>query len=228
VQLVQRYRSPRDLPQRIPVFPLAGCILLPRTSLPLNIFEPRYLTMLDDVLRGDRIIGMIQPAGDGGETGSPEDRSAPLRPVGCTGRVVAFQELDDGRLMISLTGIARFELAKEAQVSAPYRVFSVDYQRFASDLSRGSGEEEAVDRERLLGVLKRYLEARNLQADWQAISRTSSEQLINSLSIASPFGCEEKQALLEAKDLKMRAETLMALAEMEIASGSGGAASTLQ
>lgn len=228
MQLVQRYRTPRDLPQRIPVFPLHGCILLPRASLPLNIFEPRYLTMLDDVIRGDRIIGVIQPTGEGGDTGSPEDLSAPLRPVGCTGRVVAFQELDDGRLIISLTGIARFELTAEAQVAAPYRVFNVDYRRFAADLDRASGEEEAVDRERLLDALKRYLDARNFKADWQAISRSSSEQLINSLSVASPFGCEEKQALLEAKDLKTRAETLVALAEMEIATGGGGAGTTLQ
>lgn len=223
----RRYQSPSDLPDRIPVFPLHGCILLPRASLPLNIFEPRYLAMLDDVIGGDRIVGMIQPSGDGGETGSPTDRTAPLRPVGCAGRVTAFQELEDGRLLISLSGIARFALLEEAEVSTPYRVFAVDYRRFAEDFVRDAGEDQ-VDRERLLDVLRRYLEARNLQADWQAIGRSSIEQLVNSLSIASPFGCSEKQALLEAQDLKARAETLVTLAEMDLAAGAGSAGSTLQ
>jgi Lon protease-like protein len=227
VQLVQRYRTISDLPQRIPVFPLRGCILLPRTSLPLNIFEPRYLAMLDDVIRGDRLIGIIQPVGDGGDTGSPQDRTAPLHSVGCAGRLVAFQELDDGRLVISLTGIARFELNGEAEVAKPYRMFGVDYRRFAADLDR-KGEEDTVDRTRLLDALRRYLGARNLEADWDAIARSSTEQLINCLSVASPFGCEEKQALLEAKDLKTRAETLVTLAEMEIAAGDGRSGTTLQ
>lgn len=223
----RRYQSPNDLPERIPVFPLQGCILLPRASLPLNIFEPRYLTMLDDVIRGDRIIGIVQPAGEGGETGSPTDRAAPLRSVGCAGRVTAYQELEDGRLLISLSGIARFALLDEVQVTAPYRVFSVDFAGFAQDFIRGAGD-DLVDRERLLDVLRRYLEARNLYADWQSIGRTSVEQLVNSLSIASPFGCSEKQALLEARDLKTRAETLITLAEMDLAAGNGGAGSTLQ
>jgi hypothetical protein len=228
VQLIQRYRTPSDLPPRMPVFPLRGCILLPRTSLPLNIFEPRYLSMLDDVIRGDRIIGIIQPIGDEGETGSPRDRSASLHSVGCTGRVVAFQELDDGRLVITLTGIIRFELGREADVATPYRMFSVDYRRFATDLDRAMGDEEAVDRDRLLDALRRYLDARDLEADWSAFARSSSEQLINSLSVAGPFGSEEKQALLEARDLKTRAETLIALAEMEIATGGGTPGTTLQ
>lgn len=221
------YQSPNDLPGRIPVFPLHGCILLPRASLPLNIFEPRYLAMLDDVIRGDRIIGMIQPTGEGGETGSPTDRAAPLCAVGCAGRITSFQELEDGRLLISLGGIARFALLDEAQVSAPYRIFSVDYRRFAQDFVHGAGE-DLVDRDRLIEVLRRYLEANNLEADWRAIGRSSVEQLVNSLSIASPFGCSEKQALLEARDLQARAETLIALAEMDLAASTGTAGNTLQ
>ena len=223
----RRYQNPSDLPDRIPVFPLQGCILLPHATLPLNIFEPRYLAMLDDAIGSHRIVGMIQPAGDGGETGSPADRSAPLRPVGCAGRITAFQELDDGRLLISLGGIARFMLVNEAQVSAPYRVFAVDYRPFAQDFVRGAGD-HLVDRERLLDVLRRYLEARNLEADWQAIGRSSVEQLVNSLSMASPFGCSEKQALLEAPDLKARVETLITLAEMDLAASGGSAGNTLQ
>src|SRR5581483_11248176 len=183
--------------------------------------------MLDDVIRGDRLIGIIQPIGDGGDTGSPQERTAPLHSVGCAGRLVAFQELDDGRLVISLTGIARFELNGEAEVAKPYRMFGVDYRRFAADLDR-KGEEDTVDRTRLLDALRRYLGARNLEADWDAIARSSTEQLINCLSVASPFGCEEKQALLEAKDLKTRAETLVTLAEMEIAAGDGRSGTTLQ
>jgi len=206
---------------------LYGCILLPRATLPLNIFEPRYLAMFDDVIASHRVVGMIQPAGDGGETGSPADRSAPLRPVGCAGRITAFQELDDGRLLITLGGIARFMLLDEAQVSEPYRVYSVDYRRFAEDFVRGAGD-DLVDRDRLLDVLRRYLAARNLEADWQAIGRASVEQLVNSLSIASPFGGSEKQALLEAPDLKARAETLITLAEMDLAASSGDAGTTLQ
>jgi Lon protease-like protein len=223
----QRYRSIDDLPPQIPVFPLRGCILLPRTLLPLNIFEPRYLAMLEDAIRGSRMIGMVQPVGDGGGTGSPLDRAAPLRSGGCAGRVTAFQELDDGRLTITLSGIARFILAGEEPTETAYRVFSVDYSSYPGDLERGHGEDE-VDRDKVLDTLRRYLASRGLAADWSAIRKSSSEQLINSLAVASPFGCEEKQALLEARDLRQRAETLMTLAEMEIAGGGSDAGSTVQ
>jgi Lon protease-like protein len=207
------------------VFPLRGCILLPRAVLPLNIFEPRYLEMVDDVMRGERIIAMIQPVGDGGETESPEDRSAPLRAIGCAGRVTAYQELDDGRVLITLRGIARFSLSLEQSTDAPYRIFDVDFGSFVEDLEPGAGEDE-VDREVLVSTLRQYLASRGLSADWERIRRASNEQLVNSLAVASPFGCEEKQALLEAKGLRQRAETLVALAQMEIAGGDAG--STLQ
>lgn len=221
-----RYRSPRDLPHRIPLFPLHGCILLPRASLPLNIFEPRYLAMIDDAIRGERIVGIIQPEGDGSESMEPVEQRAPLRSVGCAGRVTAFQELDDDRLLISLSGVARFTLREELNTSAPYRSFAVDYTQFAADLEQGAGE-DLVDRDKLVDVLRRFLEARKLSANWRAVSRASPEHLVNALSVASPFGCEEKQALLEARDLKARAETLVALAEMDLAGG-GNAGSTLQ
>lgn len=224
---VHRYRRVEELPHVIPVFPLQACILLPRASLPLQIFEPRYQAMLDDVVGGNRLIGIIQPAGDGGDTGSPLDRSAPLRQIGCVGRVTAFQELENGRSLISLTGIARFTLANEvADVALPYRKYSVDYRKFADDFLPGDGEQQ-VDRETLIDALRRYLAARGLEADWQAIGKASTEQLVNALSIASPFGPEEKQALLEAVTLKTRAETLIALAEIELAGG-GNVGTTLQ
>jgi Lon protease-like protein len=215
------------MPQVIPVFPLQACILLPRASLPLQVFEPRYLAMLDDVVGGNRIMGIVQPVGDGGETGSPQDRAAALRTVGCAGRLTAFQELENGRLLISLTGVVRFELANEiVDPALPYRKYQVDYRRFASDFQPGLGEQQ-VDRNTLIDALRRYLAGRGLEADWGAIDKASTEQLVNSLSIASPFGPEEKQALLETDSLKARAETLIALAEMELAGG-GNVGTTLQ
>lgn len=228
--LAERYRRPADLPPRIPIFPLRGAILLPRSTLPLNVFEPRYLAMLDDVMASHRIIGIIQPKGGEGKGGegreSPEGKSPGLRRVGCAGRVTSYQELDDGRLTIGITGIARFEIVGEAETDKPYRTVSVSYDRFASDLSRGLGE-ELVDRDKLLAALKDYLERSQLKADWSVIERASSEFLINALCVMSPYGPEEKQALLEANDLKSRAEVLVALAEMELAS-QGGSGGTLQ
>lgn len=227
---MNRYRKPSDMPARIPVFPLRGAILLPRATLPLNVFEPRYLAMLDDVISGQRIIGIIQPASAEAESDpkgeSPLSKSAGLRRIGCAGRVTAYQEIDDGRLMITLTGVTRYEIIDEAKTALPYRVASVSYDRFAQDFSAGLGEEQ-VNRENLLRVLKSYLDQNRLKADWGAIQRASSEVLINALSIMSPYGPEEKQALLEAADLRERANVLVALAEMEMASN-GGTGNTLQ
>lgn len=224
--LTDRYRRPADLPPRIPVFPLRGAILLPRATLPLNVFEPRYLAMLDDVMSGSRIIGVVQPQGGQESAESPEGKSTGLKRVGCAGRVTAYQELDDGRLIITITGIARYDILDEAVTAKPYRVASVSYDRFAADFNRGLGEER-VDRENLLRVLKSYLDHNRMTADWPAIQRASSEVLINALSIMSPYGAEEKQALLEAADLKARADVLVALAEMELAAH-GGSGGTLQ
>ncbi len=223
-----RYRRPSDLPPRIPLFPLRGAILLPRATLPLNVFEPRYLEMLDDVMSGDRLIGVVQPApgGEHDDEESPLGSSIGLRNVGCVGRVTTYQEVDNGRLMITLTGIMRYDILDEALTDVPYRVASVSYDRFASDLSEGLGEDQ-VDRTNLLRVLRSYLDANRLEADWGAIQRASSEFLINALCVMCPYGPEEKQALLEAEDLKRRADVLVALAEMELAS-SGGSGSTLQ
>jgi Lon protease-like protein len=225
---INQYQRPQDLPPRLPLFPLRGTILLPRAILPLNIFEPRYLAMLNDTLSGSRLIGIIQPARAGIAIGSesPQGKSSPLRSVGCAGRVSTYQELDDGRLAISLTGVCRFDLISEATTPTDYRVASVSYDRFALDLSEGLGEND-VDRAGLLRVLRTYLEQNRLDTDWSAIEQASSESLVNALSIMAPYGAEEKQALLEARDLKSRAEVLVALAEMEIAA-SGGSGGTIQ
>lgn len=223
---LDRYRKPADLPQEIPVFPLRGVILLPRATLPLNIFEPRYLAMLDDVLSGSRLLGVIQPDRTDAVEESPRERGARLKKVGCAGRVTAYQELDDGRLLITLTGIARFNVVEERDVSKPYRVCRVEYGSYAGDLGLDTSS-TAVDRTELLRVLKNYLEAHKLRADWKAITNAETETLINALSVVSPFGPEEKQALLEAADINARAAVLVALAEMELASSEGGG-STLQ
>ena len=225
-RLSELYLGPADLPQRIPVFPLPRAILLPRATLPLNIFEPRYLQMVEDVMATSRVLGMVQP--DGPEDDDPVARTAPLRRIGCAGRVTSYEELDDGRFVITLTGIARFAILEEVPLEKPYRICTVSYDSFAADFDTGAGEDD-VDRQGLLKALKAYLEARSLKADWSAVSKSSNETLINSLSIVSPYGPEEKQALLQAANLKSRAEMLVALAEMELAaSGAGGSGSTLQ
>lgn len=228
MSMLQRYRRPADLPPRIPVFPLRGAILLPRATLPLNVFEPRYLSMVEDVISGSRIMGVLQPA----TADSSEDRESPpgksfgLRRIGGAGRITSYQEQDDGRIVITLTGIIRFEVVGEAETAKPYRMVSASYDKYAADLTEGLGEDQ-VDRANLLRVLREYLDANRLKADWASIQRASSEFLVNALSVMSPYGPEEKQALLEAVDLKARADTLVALAEMELASG-GDSGTTLQ
>lgn len=215
-----------ELPASLPIFPLTGAVLLPGGRLPLNVFEPRYLEMLDAVMAGDRLIGIIQPATDSGEEEESPRGTVGLRNVGCVGRVTSYQEVDHARRMITLTGVMRYDVLDEAVTDLPYRVMSVSYDRYASDLNEGLGE-ELVDRTNLLRVLRSYLDANKLEADWAAIQRASSEFLINALCVMCPYGPEEKQALLEAEDLKCRADVLVALAEMELAS-SGSSGTTLQ
>jgi len=224
--LSHKYRLLKDLPQTIPVFPLSGVILLPRSNLPLNIFEPRYLEMTNDVLAGDRLIGLIQPD-SGFKSSLSEDKPIPIRNTGCVGRITEFSETDDGRVLITLSGICRFETTQELDKDKPYRNFTVNYQAYEDDLLPGFGETK-VDRDTLLKVLKVYLDVHELDADWDSIHQSSNEFLVNTLSIISPYGPEEKQALLETKDLKARSEVLIALAEMDIATGDDGSGTTLQ
>jgi Lon protease-like protein len=209
------------------VFPLRGAILLPRIALPLNIFEPRYLEMIDDVMRGNRLIGMIQPLQAVDDTESPAGKDAELRQLGGAGRSTIYAETEDGHYLITLTGIGRFAIEHEISTDRAYRRCAVDFSPFESDLVDGAGEEE-VDRLHLLKVLKTYLDVNELKADWQAIHRSSNEFLVNTLSMISPYGPEEKQALLEAGSLKSRAEILVALAEMQLAARDDGSGSALQ
>lgn len=206
------YHDAAQLPGIIAVFPLPGALLLPRGQMPLNIFEPRYLAMIDDALRGNRLIGMIQPDVSHG------DDDPPLFRIGALGRLTQFGETGDGRYLIELTGICRFRTLEEISVDTPYRQFRVTYEPFTGDLVARRGEEE-VDRDGLLRVLADFLKANNLKADWDGIEKAPNEALVNALAMMSPFGTAEKQALLEAADLKTRAEILIAVTEMELAKG---------
>jgi hypothetical protein len=225
--VTDRYRGPQDLPRVLPVFPLYRAILLPRATLTLNVFEPRYLSLVDFALGNSRLIGIVQPAPEAGEGESPEGKTFPLRRVGCAGRIAAFSEADDGRLLISLTGIARFQLAGDVASEHPFRLCQLDFTNYATDFAGGHGEGE-VDRGSLLAALRNYLAANNLSVDWERIDAASNERLVNTLSILSPYGPEEKQALLEAPDLKSRARALVALAEMELAARDDGSGTQVQ
>ena len=204
----------------IPVFPLAGALLLPRGQLPLNIFEPRYLKMVDDAMRGSRIIGMIQPEPESENTIRPSD-NPPLLKVGCAGRITSYAETPDGRMVITLTGIARFRIVSELEVMTPYRQCEVDWSDYLDDLKPGEGEAD-VSRDRLLEVLQQYLDAHDLRADWRAIKASSNENLVNSLCTISPYGPKEKQALLEAKTLEDRNQMLIALTEVALQGAESG------
>lgn len=218
------YHGPDDLPDVIPVFPLAGALLLPRGQLPLNIFEPRYLAMVDDALRsGLRLVGMIQP--DAAHSGSA-DKPA-LFKVGCVGRITQIAESGDGRYLMQLTGIARFRIVEELEVPTPYRQCRVRYVDFIDDFSARKGE-EAVDRTSLLRALSDFLQANDLKADWQGIENAPNEALVNALAMMSPYGAAEKQAMLEAPDLKTRAEILIAVTEIELAKKAAGGDTPLQ
>ena len=218
------YHGPGDLADVVPVFPLAGALLLPRGQMPLNIFEPRYLAMVDDALRsGRRLIGMIQP--DPAHPG-PENRPTLFR-IGCVGRMTQFAESGDGRYLIQLTGIARFRIDHELEVSTPYRQCRVSYMDFVGDFTARKGEEE-VDRGSLLRALSDFLKANDLKADWQGIENAPNEALVNALAMMSPYGTAEKQAMLEAPDLKTRAEILIAVTEIELARKIAGGETPLQ
>jgi uncharacterized protein len=209
------------------VFPLRGTILLPRASLTLNVFEPRYLALVDHALAGNRLIGVVQPAPEAGNAESPQGKSFPLRRVGCVGRITSFAENEDGRVVISLSGVARFRVGRDVEGEEPFRLCQVDFAPYAEDFVSGYGEDE-VDRPRLIATLRSYLTANNLNADWERINSASTERLVNTLSILSPYGPEEKQCLLEASDLRARAEALIALAEMELAARDDGSGTSLQ
>lgn len=200
-----------NLPDTLPMFPLSGAIVLPRARLPLNIFEPRYLTMFEDVLRTrERLIGMIQPL--------DKEADGPLHTVGCAGRVTGFSEAEDGRYMISLTGVSRFKFIRQVEGAAPYLQAKIDWQDFQRDLG-GAEHDDGFDHDGFLVLLERFFAVEELDTDWENLKKAETEMLVNSLSMLAPFSPEDKQALLEAKTLVARRETLVTLMEFALRRG---------
>ncbi|KFL27782.1 peptidase S16 [Devosia sp. 17-2-E-8] len=214
----KRPASPADLPRSVPIFPLSGALLLPFSHRPLNIFEPRYVRMIDDALAGDRLIGLIQPLDTTEE--SPRGR-ADLQKVGCVGRLTHWEENGDDRYFVILEGVTRFELVSELTVMTPYRQATISATPFVNDFDREHGE-EAVDRTRFLKMMRDYAEFGEFDLNWDEIEKTGTADLVNFCCMVSPYGAREKQVLLEAKSLADRAETLIALAEFEMAKAGEG------
>lgn len=204
-----------DLPETLAVFPLPGALLLPRGRLPLHIFEPRYLAMIEDCLKTKhRLIGMIQPRD---VPGTGEKR---LNAIGCAGRLTGFSETEDGRYMVTLSGISRFRVKEEVQGFTPYRRCTVDWAGFGRDLGP-TEEDPGFERDAFLELLNRFFLSLNLSTDWSSLKEAETELLINSLSMLCPFTPEDKQALLEAPSLTTRRETLVTLIEFAMRGGSG-------
>ena len=222
MKFLKDYNRPADLPQKLPVFPLPGALLLPRADLPLNIFEPRYLEMISDALSGERMIGIIQPRDDSDTAERPD-----LMKVGCAGRITSYAETPDGRMLVTLTGVSRFSVKSELAVDTPYRQAVANFKPFAIDLVMDLGAAE-VNRPALLTAFKDYLTANNMSADWSEINAASTEVLVNTLSLLAPYPASEKQALLEAPDLKTRADVLVALTEMALSKSFSGKRHKLQ
>ena len=206
-----KYKKIEEIPSKISIFPLNGALLLPRSQLPLNIFEPRYLEMIDNSISSDRLIGMIQ---------TQESNENQLYPIGCVGKITSFTELSDSRFIITLNGICRYKVTQELDTLTPYRQVKVSYEDFENDLTPGFNQDKA-NRDKLLDVLKRYLEKNNLQIDWEAVKGSLTETLVNSLCSLSPYSTEEKQALLEAEDIQKRNELLIAMTEMALSTNKG-------
>lgn len=226
--MTKHFHHAADLPEALPVFPLEGVILLPRARLPLNIFEPRYLAMVEHVLgTKDRLIVMAQPSDPAmdvrpGHTGAPS-----LYNIGCAGRVMSFMETDDGRYLISLEGVSRVMLKAEPATDTPYRIFETDFTPYEKDLADDAREGD-MNREGLMQAVRNFVTRHNLSMDWDALNKTDGEALVNSLSLIAPFGPREKQALLEADSVVERTETLIALTEMALASEDEQGSGSLQ
>jgi uncharacterized protein len=194
-------KSLEDIPRALAVFPLEGVILLPRAELPLNIFEPRYLAMIDDALAAHRMIGILQPDMEGNHDG----KAPPLYTIGGIGRITQFAQIGEDRYVISLTGVARFKIMSELQTTTPYRICAISSADFSADLIPRSGERD-VDRASLIDAMRRYLASRDLDMDWEQTKDAPVEALVNAVAMSLPLSSLEKQAMLEAPDLKTRAE----------------------
>ena len=215
------FRIADDLPSVVPIFPLESAIVFPRGNLPLNIFEPRYLNMVDDAMYSNRVIGMIQPF-------NPEDNKdlktiehPPLVKVGCLGRINSYSETDDGRYMLNLRGMCRFHVTEEEEMTKPYRLAKVSYDEYASDMKPVSSIEPDISRESLIDALKTYLANNAIKTDWNAVKDAPMETLINALASGCPFSTMEKQMLLEMQSLQERGEALVSLLLMDASGNSG-------
>lgn len=215
----KEYNRAEDFPKTVPIFPLSGALLLPSGNMPLNIFEPRYLAMFEAALTSDKLIGMIQPdlSGDIGENG-PE-----LCEIGCLGRITGIQESGDGRYLVNLSGICRFSILKEANNILGYRNAYID-----PNLEDLKIQNQKIDRDALIDTFRQFLEVNNMETDWDSVDSTDDETLVTALCMMSPYGPAEKQALLEARDLRTRADTLVALTEIELAKKSQEAGTAIQ
>ena len=211
---MRSFQTLSDLPATLPIFPLTGVVLLPHSALPLNVFEPRYLTLVDEALSGNRLIGMIQPIESEDEVAKPR-----LSEVGCAGRIISYRETDDNRYLITLAGLCRYRLTEEIGVLSPYRQVACDFSPFASDLAQS--EDDDFPRDRLLEALKNYLSRRDMKADWNSVMTAPPESLVNALAMMCPFEPAEKQALLEAPNWIERVSTLVTLLEISTAPGPG-------
>lgn len=200
-----------DLPSSLPVFPLTGVVLLPRARLPLNIFEPRYLAMVDDAMAAGRFLGMIQPQQD---TTKDNNKSPALYQVGCVGRIISFGETDDGRYLLALQGLARFQVKEELPTTRGYRRVVPDWQKYAADLSSDEESASNFSREKLITTLRPYFKVQGIMANWDTIDDLSPEKLVTAVATACPFGPSEKQALLETNTLADRFDLLIALLQM--------------
>jgi uncharacterized protein len=201
-----------ELPATLPIFPLTGALLLPRGRLPLNIFEPRYLAMTRDALRGEQMIGMVQPEDGQGDAAEPR-----VYRIGCAGRLTSWSETDDGRYLITLNGVARFDIAEELPRDRLYRRVAPEWQRWRADLDEAPPA--AIDRKRLIAALKPYFERHGISAEWESVAATPDERLVTTIAMVCPFAPREKQALLEAADMAERARLLTALMEMAALGG---------
>ena len=221
--MLKRPQSPTDIPASIPIFPLSGALLLPYARRPLNIFEPRYLEMIEHALKGDRLIGLIQPRDTTEE--SPQGEVL-VQKIGTIGRIMHFEEMEESRYFVILEGVCRFEYLKEMPTMSPFRRAMIATEPFAQDFDREYGEER-VDRPRFLKMMRDYAEFGNFDLNWDEIEKTGTADLVNFCCMVSPYGAAEKQALLEASMLEDRAETLIAMAEFEMAKGDGEQTSRL-
>lgn len=214
-----------ELPDSLPIFPLLGVLLLPGGKLPLNIFEPRYLAMVRDVLRGERLIGMVQPIDEsdaGGDRAAADRGRGVIFGTGCAGRITAFSETDDGRYLVTLTGLSRFDIPGDLDDLHGYRRVRAEWAPYRSDLEDADGE--PIERPRLLAAVRDYFAREGLEGDWDAIEQTPDERLVTSLAMICPFEPREKQALLEAMTLRNRADTMITIMEMACAAPESGPA----